>query len=99
DDVRGLADRAADVDILVNNAGVFPAGATHELSEAAFDQALRQDFAFDEELREFSTLRLAFERHDRQSTALPAVAGSRHAPCSSTARSFCAYCTAAAYVG
>ena len=38
-DVRGLADRAADVDILVNNAGVFPAGATHKLSEAAFDQA------------------------------------------------------------
>jgi len=38
-DVRALAARAADVDILVNNAGVFPAGATHELSEAAFDEA------------------------------------------------------------
>ncbi len=38
DDVRTLAERAANVDILVNNAGVFPAGATHELSEAAFDE-------------------------------------------------------------
>src|ERR1700757_436685 len=38
DDVRALAARAADVDILVNNAGVFPVGATHELSEAAFDE-------------------------------------------------------------
>jgi NAD(P)-dependent dehydrogenase (short-subunit alcohol dehydrogenase family) len=37
-DVRALAKRAADVDILVNNAGVFPSGATHELSEAAFDE-------------------------------------------------------------
>src|SRR5258708_25035394 len=39
DDVRALAQRAAEVDILVNNAGVFPVGATHELSEAAFDDA------------------------------------------------------------
>jgi len=38
DDVRALAQRAAEVDILVNNAGVFPAGATHELSEAALDE-------------------------------------------------------------
>jgi len=38
DDVRALAARAAEVDILVNNAGVFPAGATHELSEAKFDE-------------------------------------------------------------
>src|SRR5207247_2010566 len=38
DNVRALAERAADVNILVNNAGVFPAGATHELSEAAFDE-------------------------------------------------------------
>src|SRR5437867_12741927 len=38
DDVRALAERAADVNILVNNAGVFPAGATHELSQAAFDE-------------------------------------------------------------
>jgi NAD(P)-dependent dehydrogenase (short-subunit alcohol dehydrogenase family) len=38
DDVRALAKRAAEVDILINNAGVFPAGATHELSEAAFDE-------------------------------------------------------------
>jgi len=37
-DVRALGRRAADVDILVNNAGVFPGGATHELSEAAFDE-------------------------------------------------------------
>jgi len=37
-DVRELAERAAGVDILVNNAGVFPAGATHELSEATFDE-------------------------------------------------------------
>jgi len=37
-DVRALAERAAEVDVLVNNAGVFPAGATHELSEAAFDE-------------------------------------------------------------
>jgi NAD(P)-dependent dehydrogenase (short-subunit alcohol dehydrogenase family) len=37
-EVRALAERAAEVDILVNNAGVFPAGATHELSEAAFDE-------------------------------------------------------------
>ena len=38
DDVRALAARAAEVDILVNNAGVFPVGATHELSEAMFDE-------------------------------------------------------------
>jgi NAD(P)-dependent dehydrogenase (short-subunit alcohol dehydrogenase family) len=38
DDVHALAKRAAEVDILVNNAGVFPGGATHELSEAAFDK-------------------------------------------------------------
>jgi NAD(P)-dependent dehydrogenase (short-subunit alcohol dehydrogenase family) len=38
DDVRTLATRASDVDILVNNAGVFPAGPTHELPEAAFDE-------------------------------------------------------------
>ena len=38
DDVRVLAERAAEVDILVNNAGVFPVGATHELSEATFDE-------------------------------------------------------------
>ena len=38
DDVRALAERAAEVDILVNNAGVFPVGATHELSEATFDE-------------------------------------------------------------
>lgn len=37
--VRALAARATDVDILVNNAGVFPAGPTHELAEAAFDEA------------------------------------------------------------
>jgi NAD(P)-dependent dehydrogenase (short-subunit alcohol dehydrogenase family) len=38
DDVRALAERAADLDILVNNAGVFPGGATHELPEATFDE-------------------------------------------------------------
>src|SRR2546425_5902304 len=38
DEVRALAERAADVDILVNNAGVFPGGPTHELPEAAFDE-------------------------------------------------------------
>ena len=38
DDVRALAERAATVDILVNNAGVFPVGATHEVSEATFDE-------------------------------------------------------------
>jgi NAD(P)-dependent dehydrogenase (short-subunit alcohol dehydrogenase family) len=38
DDVRALAERAAEVDVLVNNAGVFPVGATHELSEATFDE-------------------------------------------------------------
>jgi NAD(P)-dependent dehydrogenase (short-subunit alcohol dehydrogenase family) len=38
DEVRALAQHAADVDILVNNAGVFPGGATHELSEAAYDE-------------------------------------------------------------
>src|ERR1700738_2764581 len=37
-DVHALAERAAEVDILVNNAGVFPVGATHELSEATFDE-------------------------------------------------------------
>jgi NAD(P)-dependent dehydrogenase (short-subunit alcohol dehydrogenase family) len=37
-DVRALAECAAEVDILVNNAGVFPVGATHELSEATFDE-------------------------------------------------------------
>ncbi len=39
-DVRTLAARAAEVDVLVNNAGVFPGGPTHELSEAALDEAL-----------------------------------------------------------
>jgi NAD(P)-dependent dehydrogenase (short-subunit alcohol dehydrogenase family) len=39
DDVRALGARASDVDILVNDAGVFPAGATHELAESAFDEA------------------------------------------------------------
>ncbi|HEY2543384.1 MAG TPA: SDR family NAD(P)-dependent oxidoreductase [Gaiellaceae bacterium] len=39
DDVRALAERAADVDVLVNNAGVFPAGLTHEISEESFDEA------------------------------------------------------------
>jgi len=39
DAVRALGARAADVDILVNNAGVFPGGATHQLSESAFDEA------------------------------------------------------------
>jgi NAD(P)-dependent dehydrogenase (short-subunit alcohol dehydrogenase family) len=38
DDVRALAERAANMDILIDNAGVFPAGATHELPEATFDQ-------------------------------------------------------------
>src|SRR5229473_6562206 len=38
DDVRALAERAADVDILVNNARVFPGGPTHELPEATFDE-------------------------------------------------------------
>src|ERR1700730_12992880 len=38
DGVRALAQRAAEVDILVNNAGIFPVGATHELSEATFDE-------------------------------------------------------------
>lgn len=37
-EVRALAKRASEVDILINNAGVFPGGATHELSEAAFDE-------------------------------------------------------------
>jgi NAD(P)-dependent dehydrogenase (short-subunit alcohol dehydrogenase family) len=37
-EVRALAERATDADILVNNAGVFPFGATHELSEATFDE-------------------------------------------------------------
>ena len=39
-DVRALAERAATVDILVNNAGVFPVGATHELSDATFDETV-----------------------------------------------------------
>jgi len=39
DEVRALAERAADVDIVVNNAGVFPGGATHELPEPVFDEA------------------------------------------------------------
>jgi NAD(P)-dependent dehydrogenase (short-subunit alcohol dehydrogenase family) len=39
DDVRALAERAREVDVLVNNAGVFPAGATHDLPEARFDEA------------------------------------------------------------
>ena len=39
DEVRALAEHAADVDILVNNAGVFPGGPTHELPESAFDEA------------------------------------------------------------
>jgi NAD(P)-dependent dehydrogenase (short-subunit alcohol dehydrogenase family) len=38
DDVRALAERAANVDILVDNAGVFPGGATDELPEAMFHQ-------------------------------------------------------------
>jgi NAD(P)-dependent dehydrogenase (short-subunit alcohol dehydrogenase family) len=38
DDVRALAAGASGIDILVNNAGVFPAGLTHELSEATFDE-------------------------------------------------------------
>src|ERR687891_241811 len=40
DQVRALAERAADVDVLVNNAGAFPGGPTHELSEPAFDEAI-----------------------------------------------------------
>jgi NAD(P)-dependent dehydrogenase (short-subunit alcohol dehydrogenase family) len=39
EDVRALAAGASDIDILVNNAGVFPAGLTHELPEASFDEA------------------------------------------------------------
>jgi len=38
EEVRALAERAADADILVNNAGIFPVGATHELSERAFNE-------------------------------------------------------------
>jgi NAD(P)-dependent dehydrogenase (short-subunit alcohol dehydrogenase family) len=38
-DVIGLARRAGQIDILVNSAGVFPGGATHEITEAAFDDA------------------------------------------------------------
>src|SRR5262249_9961719 len=38
DDVRALAERAADVDIVVNNAAVFPGGPTHELAETALDE-------------------------------------------------------------
>ncbi len=37
DDVRRLAEAAADVDVLVNNAGVFPGGPTEQTSEADFD--------------------------------------------------------------
>jgi len=37
EDVRGLAEAAADVDVLVNNAGVFPGGPTEQATEADFD--------------------------------------------------------------
>jgi NAD(P)-dependent dehydrogenase (short-subunit alcohol dehydrogenase family) len=38
DDVRGLAEEAADVDVLVNNAGVFPGGPSEQTEEADFDR-------------------------------------------------------------
>ncbi|WP_329138250.1 SDR family oxidoreductase [Streptomyces sp. NBC_01476] len=37
DDVRRLAEAAADVDVLVNNAGVFPGGPTEQTTEEDFD--------------------------------------------------------------
>lgn len=37
DDVRRLADAAADVDVLVNNAGVFPGGPTEQTTPEDFD--------------------------------------------------------------
>ncbi|MEW1773500.1 SDR family NAD(P)-dependent oxidoreductase [Streptomyces sp. NPDC086777] len=37
DDVRHLAEAAADVDVLVNNAGVFPGGPTEQTTEEDFD--------------------------------------------------------------
>jgi NAD(P)-dependent dehydrogenase (short-subunit alcohol dehydrogenase family) len=37
DDVRRLAQAAADVDVLVNNAGVFPGGPTEQTTEEDFD--------------------------------------------------------------
>jgi NAD(P)-dependent dehydrogenase (short-subunit alcohol dehydrogenase family) len=38
DDVRGLAEEAADVDVLVNNADVFPGGPSEQTEEADFDR-------------------------------------------------------------
>jgi NAD(P)-dependent dehydrogenase (short-subunit alcohol dehydrogenase family) len=37
EDLKRLAELAADVDLLVNNAGVFPGGATDQTTEEAFD--------------------------------------------------------------
>jgi NAD(P)-dependent dehydrogenase (short-subunit alcohol dehydrogenase family) len=37
DDVRRLAEAAADVDVLVNNAGVFPGGPTEQTTRESFD--------------------------------------------------------------
>ena len=37
DDVRRLAETAADVDVLVNNAGVFPSGPTEQTTQEDFD--------------------------------------------------------------
>ncbi|MFF7331402.1 SDR family NAD(P)-dependent oxidoreductase [Streptomyces sp. NPDC090306] len=37
DDVRRLAEAAADVDVLVNNAGVFPGGPTEQTAQEDFD--------------------------------------------------------------
>jgi NAD(P)-dependent dehydrogenase (short-subunit alcohol dehydrogenase family) len=37
DDVRHLAEEAADVDVLVNNAGVFPGGPTEQTTQEDFD--------------------------------------------------------------
>ncbi|MFH8469230.1 SDR family NAD(P)-dependent oxidoreductase [Streptomyces sp. NPDC017991] len=37
DDVRRLAEAAADVDVLVNNAGVFPGGPTEQTTQEDFD--------------------------------------------------------------